>query len=611
MKNKKLIEVIKKKKNRKKKNGITNKLGKKKKINLKRVRKISVFFKAFIPVFVVLVILSIILIQVSYTEQRNNIKNELISTARMLVHTAKGQTDSKSIAGIRTDMDVIKKEYVVMADLFTKLKQDDSLKCMYTIYFEEDKMFIGVDGESEGGNRSFPGTEIERLYPNRPDIDVLSRGEDSYDEDIVYNSDGEAIISAYVPVLDEDGTLVGAIVCDYDAQSLIDELDALLKKFITIAIVCVVVASIIIAIIILLVIKNMNNINNKIYNLASNEGDLSKEVTIKSRDELYVFAKHLNALIGYIKAIVINIRDNSIDIGKIVRIAAEDVNNSKINIQDANGRIHNIEVAVSDINNKIHIIDTDTKEIIDTVNRTNESVDNAVRYVDAIMHRADKTRSDAVLRKNKVNTSIVTLSESMLAKIEATKNVTVIRELADTIISITDETNLLALNASVKAAQAGAEGKGFVVVAEEIGNLALNTEQAALEIQEESEVIIAIVNELMEEIKEVLSFINTSTEKVFYELVEDSDIFYEGSEQLSGILRMFSDSVEKLTVKLSGIGKAIGNINDTVSGSNDKMGTISKLAENLSHGIEDVGDSIVTVEEIGKELDNEVSRFKL
>ena len=91
------------------------------------------------------------------------------------------------------------------------------------------------------------------------------------------------------------------------------------------------------------------------------------------------------------------------------------------------------------------------------------------------------------------------MAELLRQKIEKSKAVEEVRELTKNIINIAEETNLLALNASIEAAKAGDAGRGFVVVADEIGKLAMNSAQAATEIQKVTAEVIQTVDELAEE----------------------------------------------------------------------------------------------------------------
>lgn len=100
------------------------------------------------------------------------------------------------------------------------------------------------------------------------------------------------------------------------------------------------------------------------------------------------------------------------------------------------------------------------------------------------------------------------------------QSLTRINEMVDQILDITNQTNLLSLNASIEAARAGEAGKGFAVVASEIGNLALNSSQTATQIQNicnETNQNIAYVRNCFESI---LTFWKTGVSKQFEDFIE-------------------------------------------------------------------------------------------
>ena len=97
----------------------------------------------------------------------------------------------------------------------------------------------------------------------------------------------------------------------------------------------------------------------------------------------------------------------------------------------------------------------------------------------------------------------------------------------------------MAVNASIEAARAGDAGKGFSVVAEEIVKLANTTETTAVQIQSLSASVIKAVNELTEEAKNMLEFVNNISINGFDDLVKNSNIYYNDSQQLTDILVYF------------------------------------------------------------------------
>ena len=114
------------------------------------------------------------------------------------------------------------------------------------------------------------------------------------------------------------------------------------------------------------------------------------------------------------------------------------------------------------------------------------------------------------------------MAVSVNEKIEKSKAVEEISVLTDNIIGITEQTNLLSLNASIEAARAGEAGRGFAVVADEIGKLAANSAETAGKIQKVSVKVIEAVNELTQKAETMLHFMDETAMEGYEKLLETS-----------------------------------------------------------------------------------------
>lgn len=169
--------------------------------------------------------------------------------------------------------------------------------------------------------------------------------------------------------------------------------------------------------------------------------------------------------------------------------------------------------AVTSVGNEI-------ARISDLVLRVDEQVQAGSDKSDVLIQSVQemKTVANQSLETNedKMKTTEKSIEEAM----QNLQSLTRINEMVDQILDITNQTNLLSLNASIEAARAGEAGKGFAVVASEIGNLALNSSQTATQIQNicnETNQNIAYVRNCFESI---LTFWKTGVSKQFEDFIE-------------------------------------------------------------------------------------------
>ena len=114
----------------------------------------------------------------------------------------------------------------------------------------------------------------------------------------------------------------------------------------------------------------------------------------------------------------------------------------------------------------------------------------------------------------------------MKRALEKSKEVKNINVLTESILQITEQTNLLSLNAAIEAARAGEAGKGFAVVANEIRNLAEDSRNAANKIQSMTMEVIKSVEDLASSSEKVLDFIGTKVIDDYKTMVSIGDQYY-------------------------------------------------------------------------------------
>ena len=149
---------------------------------------------------------------------------------------------------------------------------------------------------------------------------------------------------------------------------------------------------------------------------------------------------------------------------------------------------------------------------------------DGVNVSEEIMERAEDLKTKTVAASNKTMDMYHNVKEKAESAIQDSKAVDRINELTGTIMEISSQTSLLALNASIEAARAGEAGRGFAVVATEIGNLANQTSGAIADINVIVQDVIHAVSNMSECLEETTGFLENINHTVGESAVGITDI---------------------------------------------------------------------------------------
>ncbi|MFF2797639.1 methyl-accepting chemotaxis protein [Lysinibacillus xylanilyticus] len=249
-----------------------------------------------------------------------------------------------------------------------------------------------------------------------------------------------------------------------------------------------------------------------------------------------------------------------------------------------------------DLSDQIDTITTLSNEMDELSIKTKATTDKGMKEVESLRERNSET--------NVMNGRIQQQMESLAS------NIANINQVIASIQGITEQTNLLALNASIEAARAGEHGKGFAVVAEEVRKLA---EQS----RNETEVIKQTVDSILKNSQQTVAVIasNASLIQAQNESVQSTEVaFKDNSELSSSIATSISELMTKLSHMLEHKNQAIMAIQSISAISEETAASaeqVSASAIDQQAELQKVAESINNVNEISKELQEVVNRFKL
>ena len=410
-----------------------------------------------------------------------------------------------------------------------------------------------------------------------------------------------------------DGGLGDIIVVTADYNTMMKPVHDLRTKLIVTSGIFTVLAAIIGYVIVSLMLKSFERLVPVIKKTAHLDFRYNEESDklCKRMDETGVIARELAGMRDNLKSMVSRITDagSAITSGidelqsSTARVSGLCTDNSATSEELAAG-MQETSATTAEITNNIVTMQNGAAEI------ENMSVDG-VKVSEEIMGRASglkKTTEDATKRTINIYESVKVKSESA---IEASKAVSKINELTETIMAISSQTSLLALNASIEAARAGEAGRGFAVVANEIGNLATQTSNAVSNIN-------GIVGEVNNAVAQMQACLGETTEFLEKNVLEDYKSFGTVSDRYRDDAGLFkesmlhiSDSIEELNKSINVIVDAINGINVTINESADGVTNIAQKTSDMVGETNTTSDQVDVCRRNVAELESITQEFKL
>lgn len=470
-----------------------------------------------------------------------------------------------------------------------------------TLYFNQMRLITTL--QRQQGGRATGTTGDKDLYAR------ILEGESVFLPQV--EIEGNLYYAYYQPLVNADGSVVGAIGVAKDATEVRQTITAQTTRIIMLSVIVLIIVTIIIVMLTTRMTRVMKHTRKFLSNVANGElaweadaklmgvkdelGDIYR-MSVKLRDELY--------------KVVNNMKDSSVDL-----IDSADQLTSMAG--DTRQSVDVVYQSLEEITKGSATQAEETTVAKQNVERIGEQIGYITEEVDALtmhanqMSEAEQASEHIIGELNTYNqdsiVSVTKVAEQINALHASVKN---IQSAITMIQNIADETDLLSLNASIEAARAGDAGRGFAIVAQQISKLAEQSNTTALEVEQIIAGIVTEANAMVEVMGEVRAKMDHQQTKLDETMEKSNAVAKEVNHSLENI-----DSIRSKVLVLGESGNAIQDIvyslaaisEQNESSTQNTMGS----AERMSHTMNKLEQASESLHKLAGELDETLTVFKL
>lgn len=353
--------------------------------------------------------------------------------------------------------------------------------------------------------------------------------------------------------------------------------------------------------------KQLTEISNGI---AIGEGDLTKRIRCKSKDEIGHLVNGVNQFLDKLQEIMNKIIQDTAILDESIREIQSQISVSKENVNDISATMQEISASMEEVTSTTTEVNSEVEGVSSTIVSLSKMTRDGRILTEEIQTNSVTILQEAKEDQNRTKRVLKELEEVLKKSIENSKNAEKINGLTENILSVSRQTNLLALNASIEAARAGEAGKGFAVVADEIRELAENSRVAASNIKGISDLVTESVGTLSLNAEEMLRFVEENVLHDYEGFVESTEEYNEEVTQINDVVERIADNITKLEEEIKKMNDGLEGIALTVEDSAKAVENVTESAGDLVIAITQISDEAAENQKTSENLRSEVSVFR-
>ncbi|NOH72056.1 methyl-accepting chemotaxis protein [Vibrio pectenicida] len=346
---------------------------------------------------------------------------------------------------------------------------------------------------------------------------------------------------------------VGKVVVFFDTHAMDAKLaDSLRTSIIELIVLDLIISIVIIAALSVTVLRPIAQLTDVIKDLASGDGDLTNKLQPAKYREFDEITNGINSFTESLRVIVQEVNQSSEALGEKALANGATARSNADSLDSQKHQLTTVAAAATELNQSVAIV-------ADTASETADQAQTATGLASTVNDAIESSATDITNMReemNHVNAEMHILVE------EGEKITTVLNVIND----ISEQTNLLALNAAIEAARAGEQGRGFAVVADEVRNLAVKTSEST------------------EQIQKNITALGSATKSV--------------EDELTRIATLLEDTATRVSESQA----SVGEVQSLITVISDRSGQISQATDEQRMAVEEISRAIVEASEATNEV---------